>query len=648
MVKDNYNDETKQEEKYIKSTINNNNGKRKSSQSLITALLLFIALTVVIFIAIFLGFLNNNNSNQNEEEKVLQIIGSNAAVASDSSLCSQMGLDVIQKQKGNAIDAGIVTALCLGITRPFASGIGGGGFIYLFMNQTKKVDFIDARETAPLAARTNMYENNYEASVFGGKAIAVPGELKGLWKAHQLYGKLKWKELFTNVIELSRNGWKVEKLMAIRLKKFNFKRHSTLVRWFTKRNRSNSSTDADNVDNEIIPLEEGDWMKRPELANTLELIAEHGVDYFYKGELAKMIVEEIKEANGIITLEDLEKYEVLHSLEDNIISPEKYKLKFGDYTIFTSPPPSAGPVIKLILNILKHLPFNNKDNVGIEEEHSMKYHYMLEALKFGMAHRSALGDLRFLTRDNITNHIVNQLLSDEYAKNIAKHKVNPSKTFSWNHYYPKEGGFTKYEGKGTSHFSIVDTEGNTFAMTTTVNHDFGSKYAGQKTGIVYNNHMNDFTVSLDSTNDFGIQPSVANIILPGKRPQSSMSPTIILDKDMKVKYVIGASGGPTIIPSILQVFMRMEKFNIRPQQAVSLPRFHAMPGNELVRMEEGLSSEIIENLKKKGHQFTPVKILPDGATVGVCQLVQVEYSTWDKRKLSPATDPRKLGTAVAF
>ncbi|KAL9652218.1 hypothetical protein ABK040_011878 [Willaertia magna] len=590
-------------------------------------LILLVLCISLIFAILYMSVVNS---------KYIQIQASNGAVASDSELCSIMGKDVLEKLNGNAVDAGIVTCLCLGITRPFASGIGGGGFIHLFVNETKLFDFIDARETAPAAATTDMYYTNYQASVFGGKAIAVMGEVKGLYLAHKMYGKLKWKDVLTPVIDLARNGWEVEEILALRLKDVDFVKFPSLAKQFAK-----------TVNGKPVPYAQGDLIKREALANTLQLISEQGPDAIYKGEVAKTIVKEIQDAGGIITLDDLENYEPIRSYYDermnNLIPKEKYKLKFGDYTVMTPPPPSSGSVVRFILGILNNLPM---DESFVSYNFGIRYHYIVESLKFGMAHRSVLGDIRFLSKQNITDHIINQLLNDDYIKYISKEKISPSRTFGWEHYFPPDGGFTMFGDKGTSHFSIIDKDGNAFGMTTTVNHNFGSKFASPSTGIVFNNQMNDFTVD-DKPNEFGILPSYANIILPRKRPQSSMAPTIVLDKDQKVKYVIGASGGPTIISSIIQVFMSIDKFNVYPASAVMIPRVHAQPGSDFVKMEEGFSARLIDLLEDKGHQFTYVKILPDGATVGVCQVIKAEFRG-NNRILLPGTDPRKLGKPAGY
>ncbi|EFC42931.1 Gamma-glutamyltranspeptidase [Naegleria gruberi] len=507
-----------------------------------------------------------------------------------------MGLKVIKEKKGNAVDAAIVVALCLGVTRPFASGIGGGGFITIFMNETKTVDFINSRETAPSAASQDMYENNYDESVFGGKSIAVYGEIRGLHTAHKLYGKLPWKELFTDVINIARNGWIVEPLLA-----------------------------------------------RTDLANTLEKIASDGPNILYEGPIAQKIVEEIQQQGGIITLDDLKNYQPERPFYDEnpIISQKDMTLELNDFKVILPPPPSAGPVIKFILSILNNFKIGDNSPMGLN------YHYILEALKFGFGHRSNLGDVNFLPKENVTKYIINQLLSDSYASSIASERVSPSRTFPWSHYY--SDNYAPVKDKGTSHFSVIDEDGNSVAMTTTVNHNFGSKVASASTGIVFNNQMNDFTVDLHKPNQFGLPPSAANVIAPGKRPLSSMSPAIFLDKSgNRVKYIIGASGGPTIISAIIEVFYSIEKFKVQPNLAVALPRLHAQPGSDVVKMEEGFNRQVITALQEKGHTFEPVQILPDGHTIGCCQVIQVSSTENDQNLFLPGTDPRKLGSPACF
>nr|CAG4710446.1 unnamed protein product [Naegleria fowleri] len=565
----------------------------------------------------------------------VQLVGKHAAVASDSSICSNMGLKVIKEKGGNAVDAAVVVALCLGVTRPFASGIGGGGFINIFLNQTKTIDFIDARETAASAASQDMYVNNNEESVTGGKAIAVYGEIKGLYMAHSAYGKLPWKDLFTDVIGMARNGWTVEPLLALRLSQDDILKYPTLKQFTT--------VDANGV---LRVFKEGETIKRPEYANTLELIANQGPNVLYEGPIAEKIVEEIKQEGGIITLDDLKNYKPLRPFSDSnsIISLEEMMLDFEDYKVILPPPPSSGPVIRFILSILKNLNLSNTfQNAPI----GLRYHYILEALKFGFGHRSILGDVNFLPKENVTKYIIDQLLSDTYAEQISTESVSPARTFPWLHYFPDS--YAPIRDKGTSHFSIVDNEGNAVGMTTTVNHNFGSKVASLSTGVVFNNQMNDFTVDPNKPNQFGLPPSVANAIAPGKRPLSSMSPTIFLDKkDMTVKYVVGASGGPTIISAIIEVFFSIDKFGANPALAVELPRVHAQPGSSVVKIEEGFNKQVVSTLQEKGHVFEKVQILPDGHTIGCCQVVHVTKDEEGNRIILPATDPRKLGSPACY
>lgn len=522
------------------------------------------------------------------------LVADKAMAVSARKEASQLAVDIM-KEGGNAFDAMVATELTLVIAYPFAGSVGGGGFM-VYRKSNGEVGGIDYREKAPLAAHKDMYLDSLGnvipgLSTFGGTAIGVPGTVAGVLEVHKKFGKLPLKDIIQPIIELANQGVVVTDKQAQRLEGYREQ--------FIKANGDSSKF--------ASPFVAGDTIKYPAYAKTLQKIMEQGRDGFYKGEVAKSLAAFVQENGGLITEEDLAKYEAVW--RDPIV------FDYKDIKIISMSPPSSGGVT--INQMFKMMEPYDISKFGHNSTKTIQL--------FTEASRRAYADRNYFLGDpDFVDIPYNMLLNDEYLEdrmsNFSFDKATLSSDVS-------HGEVEIIESDQTTHFSIVDSEGNAVSVTSTLNGGYGSKLFCEEVGIFLNNEMDDFSAKPGVPNMFGLIGAEANSIAPEKRMLSSMTPTIV-EKDGELYMVVGTPGGSTIITAVAQTILNVYEFNLSMQEAVNAPRFHHQWLPDMVIFEpEGFSEELKAELKSKGYiineERTPIigkvdaiRVLPNGKLEG--------------------------------
>jgi len=522
-------------------------------------------------------------------------------VASDNPLASQMGAKVLE-DGGNAVDAGVVTLLTLGLVNPFASGLGGGGFC-LHQPLDGEATVLDFRETAPARAHRDLYivdgEPSIELMLRGGLASGTPGEVAGLWAIHSRLGKLPWKDLVMRVEKLAREGHSVGELLERRL------------RWRPERLDEYPELKAAYTVNKDL-VKKGDTLKNPAMGRLLKRIANEGPSAFYEGEIAQAIVRKVKEHGGILELEDLKDYKVVWRTP--------VRGTYRGYEIIGMPPPSSGGIATIqTLNILEAYDLRTlgQSSVGL--------HLIVEALKHAFADRA-----RYLGDGDFVNVPVERLISKEHASKQRK-MIRPWETRPDDLYGDQA---PPPDNEGTSHLSVADRDGSMLACTSTINTIFGSMVHIPEAGFVMNNEMADFTAQPGLANNYGLVGNEQNAVAGRKRPLSSMTPTIIR-KDGVPMLAIGGSGGPTIITGTIFGILRVLDFGLSPQESIVTPRSHHQWMPNKLFIEEITDAERAV-LARMGHD---IEVRPGFTAV---QMVLKRGN-----EFVGASDPRKLGAPAA-
>ncbi|MFV0155963.1 gamma-glutamyltransferase [Empedobacter falsenii] len=494
----------------------------------------------------------------------------NGVVVTAHPEASKVGVEILKKG-GNAIDASVAVQFALAVVYPNAGNIGGGGFL-VYRDAKGKTDALDYREKAPLKATENMYWDKdgnaiTDLSLYGQFAAGVPGTVDGMVKAHEKYGKLSWKELVQPAIDLAQKGFKITKQQASELTN----KHDDFVKYNSKINALTAKAS----------WKEGDRLVQKELANTLKLIQQKGRAGFYEGKTADLIVKEMKRGNGIISHEDLKQYQ---SVWRTPVSGNYKGLK-----VISMPPPSSGGIALVSLfQSIEDYPINKW---GFQADSTMQV--MVEAERRVYADRAEhLGDPDFV------NVPQKQLLDKNY-------NVNRMKDFSFDKATPssviKAGEIFAKESLETTHYVIVDKDGNAASVTTTLNNSYGSLVVVEGAGFLLNDEMDDFSVKPGTPNLYGLVGGKANAIEPSKRMLSSMTPSI-LEKDGKLFMVVGTPGGSTIITSVFQAIVNVVDFGMTMQEAVAAPRFHHQWLPDQIDYEpNAISENVRESLKQKGY-----------------------------------------------
>jgi len=508
----------------------------------------------------------------------------NAAVASVDPIASNVGIEILKKG-GNAVDAAVATAFALAVTWPAAGNLGGGGFMLIYL-KNGEVSAIDYREKAPEKATPRMFLNDKaevdsDRSGVGFLVIGVPGTVKGLWEASSHYGKLDWKTLVEPAVKLAREGFVVDEVLARSLKS-----QSSAMDAFPEFARVFRKTDR-------TYYEPGETLHQPDLARTLKLIQDKGPNGFYRGEVAKKLVDDVQVNGGIITLKDLANYEA------KIRTP--LRSTYRGYEIVGMPPSSSGGTTVIqMLNILE-----GYDLGSMKRRDPSTIHLLAETMRVGFYTRAKyLGDTDFVKVD--IPRLTSKQFADTLRTNINTQHATSSVSLG-------KDIITKGEGSSTTHFSVVDAEGNAVANTYTLEDLYGSRVIAKGTGFLLNNEMHDFNINPGVTDTRGLTGTNPNLIEPGKRMLSSMSPTIVL-KDKKPFLVTGSPGGRTIINTVLQVIVNVIDFKMDVQAAVDEPRIHHQWLPDVITLERPLEP-ITPYLNTMGNQTRLVSTQGDSHSI---------------------------------
>jgi gamma-glutamyltranspeptidase / glutathione hydrolase len=520
-------------------------------------------------------------------------------VVSKNQLASEAGAQVLSSG-GNAIDAAVATAYALGVVEPWACGVGGGGFALIYLAKTKTLKAIDFRERAPTAINSYPYEFRD-----GPKAGGIPGTVAGLEYMRKKYGLKNRGALITPAINYASQGFPVSKTI-----------HRALTNRQKVLNKYPSSSKIFLPDNGELPVL-GQTLKNPELANTLKQIRRNGESTFYRGQLARQLSRQIKLAGGFMSQTDLQNYQVY-----------EWAPVCGDYRdayrVCSFPlPSSGGTCIIEALNILE-----NFDLPSLDYRSPERLHYLIEALRFSFADRATkLGDPRF----NLI--LAQELTSQNYANSIAD-RIRQSKQA-----IPSKGVFALDEKPQTTHFTVADKDGNVVALTFSLNGYFGSGFVVPGTGIVLNNTLDDFSLQDSSPNQFGLIGNTLNAPAPGKTPLSSMSPTIVFDKQNKPILALGSPGGPTIISAVLNTLLAFTDSHMSLPQAVAAGRVHHQWQPDHVYSEELLIDEQSKKqLTEKYNYVFPTK--ENSVWKQLFWTVEAVELNWGEHQLIGASDPR--------
>jgi gamma-glutamyltranspeptidase/glutathione hydrolase len=529
-------------------------------------------------------------------------------VAAPNSIAANVGLQVL-KHGGNAVDAAIAVAYSLAVTYPKAGNLGGGGFMLVYDAKTQSSTAIDYREAAPQAVKKKLYLDDNDQPVpqrsqAHGLAVGVPGTVAGLELAREMFGSLPRTALIKPAYDLARNGFIIEKPLAQSLNKAQ--------NWLRKHGQKNNPL----ISPQDQPFAMGHKLLQPRLANTLKAIINKGFDGFYKGKVAKSIVHTVKQAGGVMLLEDLSKYQA------KIRQP--IQGEFKGYEVVAMPPPSSGGVHLIqLLQIMSHFPIKDWGHNS-----ALSIHVMVEAMKHAYADRSLhLGDPDM--------HAVptDKLIHPSYGKKIAQSillktampsaQIAPKKQISW-------------ESEETTHFSIVDAYGNAVSNTYTLNFSYGSGIMATKAGVLLNNEMDDFSYKEGVANAYGLLGGQANLVAAQKRPLSSMTPFFVL-KDNQLFLVGGTPGGSRIITTNLQIVLNILEHGMNVAEATQAVRIHHQWYPDEIRTEPWLSRDTIQLLMQKGHKLVKKSAMGDAQSI-----VKNENGLWG------ASDPRGHGVVLGY
>ncbi len=530
--------------------------------------------------------------------------GRSGMVASDSPEASQIGADVL-RQGGNAFDAAIATSFALAVSRPQSTGLGGGGFMVAYVASENRCIALDFREVAPAGATRERYDrlaaeagDGPSPTIYGGNAVGVPGQLAGLAEIQKRFATRPLRELIQPAIRLAETGFVADEHYIGSVKEAL----ADFAKWPQLKERY--GTIYETLLGRGTPPTAGDRVTRPQLVAALRLIAEQGPEAaLYRGPIGEAAIKAVQAAGGVLTMEDLAGYKPRER--------EPLRGKYHDFEIVTMPPPSSGGVCMVeALSILRAL--TNDDPDGLRTIQEVYPRFLVCALKHAFADRA-----RWLGDPDTTRLPIARLVAPEYAELLAE-RLCPDKSEDY-------GSTTLPEDRGTSHFCVADREGNIVALTETINGVFGSLVVAEPYGIILNNQMDDFAAQPGKPNLYGLIQGEANAVAPGKKPLSSMAPTIVF-KDGRPVLTLGASGGPRIITSVLQVMLNVIEFDMPLEEAMSAVRIHHQWLPDEVYFDRAPPAALVEALQGSNKISTErrtgvvqaIQWLPDGTLVGAC------------------------------
>lgn len=536
------------------------------------------------------------------------VVAKNGMVVAQEAMAARIGIDIL-KRGGNAVDAAVATGLALAVTLPRAGNLGGGGFMLVHLAAEKKTIAIDYRETSPAAMGKTIFLDESgkfvpAKSQSSGLGVGVPGTVAGLYLAWEKYGsgKLEFSDLVRPAMLLARDGIKVEGDLISSLDEVK----DRLARYPASR--------AVFMHKDGTPLRDGDVLVQPDLATTLYRIAQRGPKGFYEGETAERIVNAVRNEGGIMGTDDLRDYKA--------IEREVVRGKYRDREIVSMPPPSSGGVhVVQILNMLEGFPLNKSG-----PNSAQTIHLMAESMKLAYADREKwLGDPDFVK--NPVAGLVSKKYAEELRKRISPDRATPSKDI-------KAGDPLGYESDQTTHYSVMDSQGNAVANTYTLNFSYGLGLVAAGTGILLNNELDDFAATPGAPNAFGLMGGDANAPGSRKRPLSSMSPTMVF-RNGELELVTGSPGGSRIITTVLQVISNVVDHNMNVAEASEAARVHHQLYPDELRIERGISPDTVKLLEQKGH------VVREHRTMGSTQSIMRV-----KGEFHGAADTRQMGTAA--
>ena len=536
---------------------------------------------------------------------------STAAIAVDGEPCADVGADIL-KDGGTAVDAAVGALFCNGVYNSHSMGIGGGFLMTIYDKEEGTVQCLNARETAPGLANTHMFHGNASLSSKGGLSVGVPGEIAGYWEARRKYGNqdISWRRIIQPTIDMCRQGIPVSWTMADHIS-------------------GKKLADTNLREVFIDPLtgegwKEGQTYTRTDLADTLEALADagdEGDELFYNGSIAASLVSDLHKHGGIISLSDLGSY------QPQWLDPIIVNITTSNLTLYSIPPPGSGAVLAAILNIMENFP--------IKEDDPVFYHRLVESFKWAYGARSNLGDPADREITEFVNNLVVKMTSKKWA--YRKYQmINDNTTVNNPLYYgsdvlnPRDGG--------TAHLSIVASNGDAVAVTSTINLSFGSEIMSESTGIIFNDQMDDFS-SPGIVNEFDLPPSPNNFPKPGKRPLSSMSPSIFVDQAGDVRLVVGASGGTKITTATALTSLLNLGLGWDIETSVEAARLHHQLSPMVVEYESTFSQEVVQGLIDRDHVTEDIG--GAGSVVGAVHRI-CNGSLWAK------ADSRKSGGVAGF